>query len=142
MSCRKLVSLRAEDLNSGFTDKKRLPPAQLPVLQQIRILNEFQNDNAMTQEPQDNLEKNVCRKKYRNLQVTSYGMSSEPPMKKIGGEDEVSPPWLVRKILQIGQKDTPGENGAPVRKLHRWVAKVTPAAKQRRKTTLFSRGGT
>ncbi|KAL9698960.1 hypothetical protein quinque_002401 [Culex quinquefasciatus] len=63
--CRKFVPLR-EDLNSGFTDKKCLLPAQLPVLLQILILNEFQNDYAMTQEPQDNFEKYVCRKKYRN----------------------------------------------------------------------------
>ncbi|KAL9692553.1 hypothetical protein quinque_000065 [Culex quinquefasciatus] len=48
-----LVPLRVEDLNSGFTGKKCLPPTQPAVLHQIRILNEFQNVNAMTQEPQD-----------------------------------------------------------------------------------------
>ncbi|KAL9698561.1 hypothetical protein quinque_002002 [Culex quinquefasciatus] len=74
-----------------FRQSKTIQP---PVLHQIRILNEFQNDNAMTQEPQD-------RKKYRNSQVTSSGVSSEPPMEEIDRENEV-------KILQIGRKGYSG----------------------------------
>ncbi|KAL9704933.1 hypothetical protein quinque_008451 [Culex quinquefasciatus] len=76
---RMLVPLRAEDLNSGFTGKKCLPPTQPPVLHQIRILNEFQNDNAMTQEPQDK----DARQKELPQFATSSGVSSEPPMEEI-----------------------------------------------------------
>lgn len=141
------------------------PPAKLPVLHRIRkddglerMLNEFQNDNAMTQEPQDDFDKMLAGapmrllEKFRNSPVTtgSSGGSSAASAKEKEKEDrEVATPEAplksIRKSLMFGgsaEKVTPGRRRSASKEITPVAAaapvKTTPAARQRRKTTLFT----
>ncbi|KAL9700952.1 hypothetical protein quinque_004393 [Culex quinquefasciatus] len=165
----KSMQPRAEELNSGSTGKKRpteggnssatstrksviSPPAKLPVLHRIRkddglerILNEFQIDNAMTQEPQDDFDKMLAGpmrllERFRNSPVTSSGGGSSKAKKS--QEEEVTtpeaPPRSIRKSLAFGgsaEKVTPGRRRSTSKEVTP-VAKPTP--RQRRKTMLFT----
>uniref|UniRef100_A0A1Q3EZX6 Putative microcephalin n=1 Tax=Culex tarsalis TaxID=7177 RepID=A0A1Q3EZX6_CULTA len=130
------------------------PPAKLPVLHRIRkddglerILNEFQNDNAMTQEPLDDFDKMLAGpmrllERFRNSPVTGSGGGAPQAGKK--KEDKVvtpePAPRSIRKSLMFNgsaEKVTPGRRRSTSKEVTP-VVKTTPAARQRRKTVLFT----